>query len=158
MPKSPSLKQRINAGEIITIASVSMDATPEELERVAAECDMFSVDSQHSALSEEKLVAFCAGAEVVDMPVQFRIQHTRHAYLIGRYLDLGVTAIMVPEVREEATVDEAMRFFYYPQKGKRSWGARRVEALPSVRTASNTPHGGTTTACCASSSNRSMPW
>jgi 2-keto-3-deoxy-L-rhamnonate aldolase RhmA len=72
-------------------------------------------------------VAFCAVAEGIDMPVQFRIQHTRHAYLIGRYLDLGATAIVVPEVREEATVDEAVRFFYYPQKGKRSWGgdARR---------------------------------
>jgi 2-keto-3-deoxy-L-rhamnonate aldolase RhmA len=56
------------------------------------------------------------------MPVQFRIPHTRQTYLIGRYLDLGLTAIMVPEVVEEATVDEAVAYLYYPQTGCRSWG------------------------------------
>ena len=127
MSETPSVKQRINAGEIISIAGVSMNATREELEHAANQCDMFSIDGQHSPFSEEELVAFCAKAEALDMPVQFRIEHTRHTYLIGRYLDLGPTAILVPEVREEATVDEAIKYFYYPQKGKRSWGgtARR---------------------------------
>ena len=127
MSETPSVKQRINAGEIISIAGVSMNATREELEHAANQYDMFSIDGQHSPFSEEELVAFCAKAEALDMPVQFRIEHTRHTYLIGRYLDLGPTAILVPEVREEATVDEAIKYFYYPQKGKRSWGgtARR---------------------------------
>jgi 2-keto-3-deoxy-L-rhamnonate aldolase RhmA len=61
------------------------------------------------------------------MAVQFRIPHTRHAYLIGRYLDLGLTGILVPQVETEADVDEAIAQCYYPQIGRRSWGggARR---------------------------------
>ena len=109
MSETPSVKQRINAGEIISIAGVSMNATREELEHAANQYDMFSIDGQHSPFSEEELVAFCTKAEALDMPVQFRIEHTRHTYLIGRYLDLGPTAILVPEVREEATVDEAIK-------------------------------------------------
>ena len=91
MPAAPTVKQRINAGEIITVKAVPLDATRDQLEQAAGQCDMFNVDGQHAALNEEKLVAFCAVAEEIDMPVQSRIQHTRHAYLIGRYLDLGAT-------------------------------------------------------------------
>jgi 2-keto-3-deoxy-L-rhamnonate aldolase RhmA len=84
--------------------------------------DFVAVDGQHASLSEDRLVAFCGMAEDLGIPVQFRITHTRHAYLIGRYLDLGPSIIMVPQVEDEATVDEAINAFYYPQAGKRSWG------------------------------------
>jgi 2-keto-3-deoxy-L-rhamnonate aldolase RhmA len=67
-------------------------------------------------------VAFCAMAEGVGIPVQFRIKHPRHAYLIGNILDLGPLSIEVPLVEEASTVDEALAAFYYPQVGKRSWG------------------------------------
>ena len=61
-------------------------------------------------------------ARELNLPVQIRIKHTLHAYLIGNYLDLGPSGIMVPEVESEAIVDEAVNAFYYPQMGKRSWG------------------------------------
>ena len=59
--------------------------------------------------------------------MQLRIPHTRHTYLIGRFLDLGPSGIMVPEVEDGAEVDEAIRYFYYAQVGRRSSGgvARR---------------------------------
>ena len=40
----------------------------------------------------------------------------------ANYLDLGPSGIMVPEVETEEIVDEAVNAFYYPQKGRRSWG------------------------------------
>jgi 2-keto-3-deoxy-L-rhamnonate aldolase RhmA len=61
-------------------------------------------------------------AEELGMPVQLRIPHTRHTYLIGRYLDFGPAAILVPETETEATVDEAVAFAYYPPFGRRSVG------------------------------------
>ena len=89
--------------------------------------DLLYVDGQHTPFSDEQLVAFCALAEDLGLPVQFRIPHTRHTYLIGRYLDMGVSAIMVPEVSEAAVVDEAIATCYYPPLGRRSWGgAARV--------------------------------
>jgi 2-keto-3-deoxy-L-rhamnonate aldolase RhmA len=60
--------------------------------------------------------------EAMGIPVQFRIKHPRHAYLIGNILDLGPLSIEVPLVETAAVVDEALAVFYYPQVGKRSWG------------------------------------
>jgi 4-hydroxy-2-oxoheptanedioate aldolase len=89
--------------------------------------DFLYIDGQHTAFSDDQLAAFCAAAEALGLPVQFRIPHTRHTYLIGRYLDLGLTSVLVPEVDEEAIVSEAIACAYYPPLGRRSWGgtARR---------------------------------
>ena len=48
-------------------------------------------------------------------------------YRIGNWLDLGASSIEVPQTETEATAQEAVDYFYYPQIGKRSWGgATRV--------------------------------
>lgn len=124
MPDKESLKQRIHRQEVIKVASASVNVSKSQLEDILSkdDYDLVGVDSQHSPYNEEKLVAFCAMAEELSMPVQLRIKHTRHAYLIGNYLDLGPLAIVVPQVEEEATVLEAIDAFYYPPMGKRSWG------------------------------------
>ena len=67
-------------------------------------------------------MAFCAIAQDLSIPVRIRIKHTQHAYLIGTYLDLGPSGIMIPEVASEDIVDQGIASFYYPQRGKRSWG------------------------------------
>ena len=129
MPRTQSLKQRINDGEIVVALRVSIDIERAELEDALGKgtYDLLYIDGQHSAFSDDQLVAFCATAEDLDLPVQFRIPHTRNTYLIGRYLDLGLSALLVPEVVHDAVVDEAISYSYYPQVGHRSWGgpARR---------------------------------
>ncbi len=127
MPDRESLKHRIQSGESIKVADTSLDVSRSQLEDILSQdsYDLVGVDSQHVPSNEEKLVAFCAMAEDLGVPVQFRIKHTRHTYLIGNCLDLGPLAIVVPQVEEEATVDEAINFFYYPPVGKRSWGPSR---------------------------------
>ena len=73
-------------------------------------------------------------ADALDIPVNFRIKHTRNAYLIGNYLDLGPSGIEVPQVELEMTVDEAVDAFYYPQQGIRSWGgAARKNSVGTER-------------------------
>ncbi len=124
MPEQESLKQRIHKGDIIVGVSVPIRIEKSRLEDILGRdtYSFVSADSQHSPYNEEQLVAFCAMTEEMGIPVQFRIKHTRHAYLIGNILDLGPLGIEVPLVEEEATVDEALAAFYYPQMGKRSWG------------------------------------
>ena len=119
-----NLKQRIRNGEHVFGVSVSMMIPRESLAARVEEngYDFVAVDSQHSAFSEERLVDFCNMADTLDIPVNFRIKHTRNAYLIGNYLDLGPSGIEVPQVELEMTVDEAVDAFYYPQQGARSWG------------------------------------
>ncbi len=118
------LKQRIHERETIQVANAPMDVSKSQLEDILSQdsYDLVGVDAQHAAFSERNLVAFCAIAAELGVPVQLRIKHTRNAYLIGNYLDLGPFAIVVPQVEDEATVDEAINAFYYPPIGKRSWG------------------------------------
>ena len=95
MLNNDSLKQRIHAGEIVVGVSAPLDSDKSRLESILSK-DTYSfltIDSQHSPYNEEKLVTFCATAQELGMPVQFRVKNTRHAYLIVNVLDLGPAAI-----------------------------------------------------------------
>ena len=119
-----NLKQRIRSGEVLIGVSAPVNATKAQLEDILGK-DTYafvSTDSQHSPYNEERLVEFCGIAEELDIPIQFRIKNTHHAYLIGNILDLGPAAVEVPLVTDEAIVDDAVDAFYYPQVGHRSWG------------------------------------
>ncbi len=119
-----NLKKRIHRGEPIFGVGAQVHFNRSQLEDLLAQGDysFVYVDSQHTAFCEIDLENFCRHAEALGIPVQFRIPHTRHTYLVGRYLDLGPTGIMVPEVESAAEVDEAIKYFYYPQVGRRSSG------------------------------------
>ncbi len=123
MGSEVALKERIRRGDILLGVGVSMQSSKEELEDILGKDDYAFVacDGQHSAFSEHELVEFCALAAEVGIPVQFRIKHTRHAYLVGNIADLGPLGIEVPLVEETAVVDEALRWFYFPPQGRRSW-------------------------------------
>ena len=132
MTEEKTLRQRIRDGEVLVALRGSLDTTKSQLADIweTGRYDYIWIDGQHTAFSEESLVAYCTAAEELDIDVQLRIPHTRHAYLAGRYLDLGCSAILVPEVMEEETVDDALAYTYYPQIGRRSWGG---EARRGVR-------------------------
>ena len=129
MAEVSNLKERIHSGEVIFGVGAQVYFNRTQLEDLLAQGDysFVYVDSQHTAFCEIDLENFCGHAEQLGIPVQLRIPHTRHTYLVGRYLDLGPTGIMVPEVENTAEVDEAIKYFYYPQVGRRSSGgvARR---------------------------------
>ena len=124
MSDKRTLKQRIHDGEVINIASASLSASKNDLADMLSKdaYDLVGVDIQHNPYSEEKLLAFCKAASDLGVPAQLRIKHPRLAYLVGNYLDLGLLSVVVPLVEDEATVDEAIEMFYYPQVGRRSWG------------------------------------
>lgn len=133
MSSNNNLKTRIRAGEVVVALRVPVTISRGDLEAGLAGGDFafLYVDGQHTPFSEEQLVTFCDMAEELDLPVQFRIPHTRHSYLVGRYLDLGPTSVMVPEVTEVATVDEAINFAYYSPVGMRSWGGGARRQAPA---------------------------
>ncbi|MCC6174876.1 MAG: hypothetical protein IT305_06200 [Chloroflexi bacterium] len=119
-----SLKQRIKAGEVVVALRPPIGISRGQLETALSKgtYDLLYIDGQHTAFSDDQLVNVCAMAEELGLPVQFRIPHTRLTFLIGRFLDMGVSAILVPEVVEPVTVDEAIAYAYYPPEGNRSWG------------------------------------
>ena len=121
-----TMKQKLHDGEFVVILLTDINVERGYLEDSLAlgNYDCVYVDGQHSPLSEEKLAAFCAMTEDLDIPAQMRLPHTYHTYLMGRYADFGLSSIMVPEVMEESTVDEAIEYFYFGTRGRRSWGNR----------------------------------
>ncbi len=120
----PNIKERIARGDAIRAVTLPVTAGRDAIEAAldGGGYDFVNTDAQHAACDEERLQAFCAHAADLGVPVQLRIKHTNHDYLVGNYLDLGPSGIEVPEVMETATVDEALSRFYYPPAGRRSWG------------------------------------
>ena len=118
------LKERIRRGDILLGVGVPMASTKEQLEDILGKDDyaFVSCDSQHSPFSEHLLEQFCITANDIGIPVQFRMKHTKHAYLVGNIADIGPLGVEVPLVQEETVVDEALHWFYFPPKGRRSWG------------------------------------
>jgi len=129
MTNPKTLKQRVRDGDVVVALRVFFDFERGQLEDALGKgtYDLVYVDGQHSAFTDNQLVEFSTMVHELGLPLQFRIPHTRHTYLIGRYLDMGLSAILVPEVVEQETVEEAIAFTYYAQMGRRSWGgpARR---------------------------------
>ena len=98
--------------------------------------DFVFTDGQHSALNEERVVEFCHFLDELGLPVQLRIKHTRHAYLVGNTLDLGPFGVEVPQVELEATAREAVASVYYPPTGARSFAMpRKGPTVPTDRLA-----------------------
>lgn len=84
-----NLKQRIRSGEDVLGLAVPVTIGRDDLAALmpTGPYDFVSVDSQHAPYDEERLTAFCAMTAEMDIPVQFRIKHTQHTYLVGNYLD-----------------------------------------------------------------------
>ncbi len=118
------LKQKYRNGEQVLGVSMSATTSPDLFDSILSkdDYDFVSVDSQHSPLNEERIAEFCGMAAERDVFVQFRIKHTRQAYLIGNYLDLGPCGIEVPQTELDETVDDALHYFYYLPEGGRSVG------------------------------------
>ena len=131
--RAAALKKRIHAGEIIIGAYAPPTAGRETLRPIAeaGSYDFLWIDSQHDAYNESNLIRVCAVAAELDMPVQFRIKHTRHTYLIGNVLDLGPAGIEVPQVETVETVREAVDNFYYAPDGRPQLGRVPPAELPS---------------------------
>ena len=120
-----TLRQRMREGEVITAMRGSLSTSKEELANMWAtgRYDYVWIDSQHTPYSDQLLVDYCHAAEELGIDVQLRIPHTRQAHMVGRFLDFGLTAVLVPEVEEPETVDDAIAYAYYGPIGRRSWGS-----------------------------------
>ncbi len=134
MSQSKTLRQRIQAGEVLVALRGSLSDSKSRLADIWAtgRYDYIWIDGQHTAFTEDQLVTYCAAAEDLGIDVQLRIPHTRDAHMVGRFLDFGPSAVLVPEVMGHAEVDDAIAYTYYGPIGRRSWGGSARRGLRSV--------------------------
>lgn len=118
------LRQKLASGAVVVALRTGIDIGPDALKSALgkADYDLIYTDLQHSPYTEKQLLDYCAMAEGLGYPVEVRIPHTRHGYLVGRLCDFGPAGILVPEVMRDQDVQEALEYFYYPPMGKRSFG------------------------------------
>ena len=90
MTQDKTLRQRVRDGEVLVALRGSLNTTKSQLADIWAtgRYDYIWIDGQHTAFSEESLVAYCTAAEELGIDVQLRIPHTRHAYLAVSYTHL----------------------------------------------------------------------
>ena len=134
MARTATLRQRMKKGEVLVALRGTLATSKDQLAEIwsTGRYDYVWIDGQHTPFTEQQLVNYCAAAEELDIDVQLRIPHTRHAYLVGRFLDFGPSAVLVPEVMEPETVDDAIAYAYYGPIGRRSWGGASRRGLRSV--------------------------
>ena len=136
MSQTKTLRQRIKEGEVLVALRGSLKTTKSQLADIWSKggYDYIWIDGQHTPFTEPQLVDYCRAAEELNIDVQLRIPHTRHAYLVGRFLDFGLSAVLIPEVMEPETVDDAIAYAYYGPIGRRSWGGLFRRGLGSIGT------------------------
>ena len=119
-----TLKKYIADGNITVSLRMPIDATKSMTEFALGKGDyqFLYIDGQHTAYTDWQIVEFCNMAEEIGLPVQMRIPHTRMAHLVGRFFDLGLSSVIVPEVEDVHTVYDALSYTYYGPVGRRSWG------------------------------------
>jgi len=118
------LKQKIKDGDVVVALRPPITISQADFEKALnrGSYDLVYIDGQHTPFSDDQLVSICGIAEQAGLPVQFRIPHTRLTFLIGRFLDMGLSGVLVPEVEDPAVAQEAVDYAYYAPVGKRSWG------------------------------------
>lgn len=81
------------------------------------------LDAQHGAFDDATLTATMATLAVAApaVPVAVRVAELSDA-AIGRALDLGADAVVVPMVETVEQAERAVRAAHYPPRGRRSWG------------------------------------
>ena len=121
---SKTLRQRMRDAEVLVALRGSLQTSKQELADIwsTGDFDYIWIDGQHTPFSEQQMVDYCAAAEDLGIDVQLRIPHTRRAHEVGRFLDFGFTGVLVPEVMEPETIDDAIDYAYYGPIGRRSWG------------------------------------
>ena len=136
MAAARSLKQRITDGEVVVALRPPITSSRDQLEAALSKgrYDLIYLDGQHTPFSDDQLVALCGAAEGLGLPVQFRIPHTRHTYLIGRYLDMGLSGVLVPEVEDDGPGRRGHRLRLLPPgRPAQLGGAARFGTRPAGR-------------------------
>ena len=84
--------------------------------------DFLMLDAEHGLFSEEDYLRATQAVAASGLLVLVRLAgHDRHA--MGRYMDVGVDAILVPNVSTAEQAKSLVRAMEYPPKGTRGFGA-----------------------------------
>jgi 2-keto-3-deoxy-L-rhamnonate aldolase RhmA len=134
MEVMPSLRDRIDAGELVLCLALAQARTADiPMVAAASGFDAVYVDLEHTATSFETVSLLCTGAIAAGITPLVRVPSHAHDQ-VTRSLDVGAMGVIVPHVEtaaEAAAIADACRF---PPRGHRSVAgpnpSNRYRAMP----------------------------
>ena len=126
--KGNRLRDALRSGRLLTGSGMTIP-DPFVAESMArAGFDFLIVDAQHAPLSIEAIQSMLIAIATGESAAIVRVPSNDPTW-IGRVLDLGPHAIIVPLVNSAEEFRAAMSAAKYPPDGLRSWGPRRAARL-----------------------------
>lgn len=120
-----SLKRKLAEGKITLGLWVTLEAPSITEIAVALGLDWVVIDSEHGHLDFKEVLEHIRVTSGTNTTPLVRVQEIEQG-LIKRVLDLGAHGILVPQVRDAAEVEQAVRFAKYPPWGVRGVGGERA--------------------------------
>lgn len=117
-------RARLDAGETLLGAGITL-ADPSATEALASSVDFFWIDTEHTHLSRESVLAHLIAARAGGKPALVRVPTADMAH-IKPLLDIGAGGIIVPQVRSADEVKAVVDGCRYPPLGRRGFGPRRA--------------------------------
>lgn len=105
--------------------------SPAVIESMGHGWDFIWIDCQHGQTSYDSALASVRTAQGMELDTLLRVE-SRDPDLMGKYADMGVSAIMVPQVEDAEQAEAIVRALRYPPRGHRSFASRRLVDLVGV--------------------------
>lgn len=83
--------------------------------------DYVLVDCEHGTLNDVCIEELLRACRRIDLPAIVRVAGI-HQTLVARPMDMGADGIMVPRVETLAQLDEVVRYWRFPPRGKKGFG------------------------------------
>lgn len=117
-------REKLRAGQLCVGCGITM-ADPVISEVIAPSADFLWIDTEHSHLDLQTVLAHLMSARIRQVPAFVRVPDSQIAS-IKPVLDIGAGGIVVPQVQSAAEVRHVVETCRYAPLGKRGIGPRRA--------------------------------
>lgn len=119
------VKDKLRRGEVVFGAFIPMPS-PDIVEIIAlAGFDFALLDAEHGRISPDDAYPMILAAEARDIPAFVRIGENDRQVIL-KYLDLGVSGVMIPQTNSPELVQEAIKSMRYAPAGVRGLAGGRT--------------------------------
>lgn len=87
--------------------------------------DFLWVDMEHTPIDKSQIVYHCIAAEATNKPIFVRVPCNDPA-IVKPILDIGIDAMIIPDVRKKEMAEKAIASCLYPMDGLRGFGPVRA--------------------------------
>jgi 4-hydroxy-2-oxoheptanedioate aldolase len=127
---SKRLRRRLGNGDVLLGLNHHYPSSA-VLESMGTGWDFVWIDCQHGLFAYDAALASVRVAQGMGLDTLLRVESSDF-HLLGKYADMGSSAIMIQQVDDAAEAEAVVRALRYPPRGNRSFASRRLIDLVGV--------------------------